>query len=358
MPLKTNSLIEALNADCALIFSPENRYYFTAFESSDGLLAVTNSGSLFFTDSRYIEAARLTVSPSIEVRESRSDVYSQLRDYLLSRNVRTIALEAERITVAQYNSLLKNENLSSFEFICDTSLDTAISDMRAVKDEDELERIKHAQKIAEDALDYVLGLIKPEMTERELGLELDFYMLSHGAQALSFETIAIAGKKTSMPHGVPGDNKIEYGDFVTMDFGAVFDGYHSDMTRTVAVGAVSDKQREIYNIVLDAQTATRETVRAGIKCSEADFAARSVITNAGYGEFFGHGTGHGVGIEIHESPNLSPHSRAVLREGNIVTDEPGIYLPGEFGVRIEDMLYVTADGCINLTSAPHELIVL
>ena len=183
-------------------------------------------------------------------------------------------------------------------------------------------------------------------------------MLSHGAEALSFETIAISGANTSKPHGVPTDKKVEYGDFVTMDYGAVVNGYHSDMTRTVAVGAMSDEQKKVYDTVLRAQLSALGVLKSGLKCADADRAARDVITEAGYGEFFRHSTGHGVGVEIHEKPNLSPRSDATLETGNIVTVEPGIYIPGKFGVRIEDMAYITESGCKNLTNAPKEPLIL
>ena len=223
---------------------------------------------------------------------------------------------------------------------------------------DEVECIKKAQAIAEEAFEYILTFIKPGVTEKQIALELDFYMLSHGAEALSFETIAVTGKKTSMPHGVPDDTVVESGDFITMDFGAVYKGYHSDMTRTVAVGSVSDEQRKIYENVLQAQKSALSLLRAGEACQKADAAARDIISNAGYGKFFGHGTGHGVGVEIHEEPNLSPNYESPLKVGNVVTVEPGIYLPGKFGVRIEDMALITEDGYENLTKTPKELIVI
>jgi Xaa-Pro aminopeptidase len=196
--------------------------------------------------------------------------------------------------------------------------------------------------------------------KEEEGREASFAQTaaSKEAEALSFDTIAVSGKNSSMPHGVPSDKAVEDGDFITMDFGAVVDGYHSDMTRTVAVGFVTDEQRLVYDTVLKAQCASLDVIRAGVSCFDADKAARDVIVNAGYGEYFGHGTGHGVGVEIHESPNLSPRSISVLETGNIVTVEPGIYLPGKFGVRTEDMVFVTADGCENLTKSQKSLIVL
>ena len=183
-------------------------------------------------------------------------------------------------------------------------------------------------------------------------------MLKNGADALSFDTIAVSGKNSSMPHGVPTDKKIEKGDFITMDYGAVCDFYHSDMTRTVAVGEVSSKQIEVYETVLKAQEEAFRVMKAGVPCKDVDKAARDTIVNAGYGEYFGHGLGHGVGVEIHELPSLNPSSGAILEVGNIVTNEPGIYLPGEFGVRIEDMALITEDGYENLTLSEKKLIVL
>ena len=237
-------------------------------------------------------------------------------------------------------------------------MDEAVNELRRAKNQQEKEKILAAQAIAEKAFDHALGLIREGVTEREVALTLDFFMLRNGAEAVSFETIAVSGKNSSMPHGVPSNKKIEKGDFLTLDFGAVVDGYHSDMTRTVAIGEVSSKQAEIYETVLKAQLASLETLRAGVSCKEADAAARDIIVSAGYGEFFGHGTGHGVGIEIHEQPRLSPKSSQTLIAGDVVTVEPGIYLPGEFGVRIEDMAFITENGFENLTKSPKSLIII
>ena len=237
-------------------------------------------------------------------------------------------------------------------------LENTINQLRSVKTSDEIESIKKAQAIAEEAFNHILTFIKPGVTEKQIALELDFYMLSHGAEALSFETIAVTGEKTSMPHGVPDDVIVKEGDLVTMDFGAVYKGYHSDMTRTVAVGKASDEQKKIYDVVLSAQKNALSVLKKGLPCAEADKAARSIIEEAGYGEYFGHGTGHGVGVEIHEGPNLSPRSTQKLQAGNVVTVEPGIYIPEKFGVRIEDMALITEKGYENLTSSPKELIIL
>lgn len=338
------------NVDGALIVSPESRRYFTGFNASDGFLFITKSGSVFLTDSRYIEAAKNKII-CCEVEEQKG----KLMDYAKRFNCKVLAVEADRLTVTQLKNLRKALHGIKLTTV---STDKIIDSFRAVKNEAEIENICKAQRIAEAAFDHILGFIKVGATEKEVALELDHYMLSHGADGLSFETIAISGANTSKPHGVPTDKKIEHGDFVTMDYGAVVNGYHSDMTRTVAVGAASDEQKKIYKIVFEAQLAVLRVLKNGVKCSDADKAARDVITEAGYGEYFRHSTGHGVGIEIHEKPFISPKSTATLRSGNVVTDEPGIYIPGKFGVRIEDMALITENGCKNLTKAPKELIII
>lgn len=338
------------NVDGALIVSPENRRYFTGFDASDGFLFITKSGSVFLTDSRYIEAAKDKII-CCEVEEQKG----KLMDYAKRFNCKVLAVEADRLTVTQLKNLRKALHGIKLTTV---GTDKTIDSFRAVKNEAEIENICKAQRIAEAAFDHILGFIKVGVTEKEVALELDHYMLSHGADSLSFETIAISGANTSKPHGVPTDKKIEHGDFVTMDYGAVVNGYHSDMTRTVAVGAASDEQKKIYKIVFEAQLAVLRVLKNGVKCSDADKAARDVITEAGYGEYFRHSAGHGVGIEIHEKPFISPKSTATLRSGNVVTDEPGIYIPGKFGVRIEDMALITENGCKNLTKAPKELIII
>ena len=204
----------------------------------------------------------------------------------------------------------------------------------------------------------MLNFIKPGVTEKEIGLCLDYYMLRNGAEGLSFDTIALTGANTSLPHGVPGESVVKDGDFVLMDYGATYDGYHSDMTRTVCVGKPTEKMEQVYNTVLEAQLKSLEFIKAGVSGSDADKVARDIITNAGYGKMFGHSLGHGVGMEIHETPNASPSSKHIFEENMIVTVEPGIYIPDEFGVRIEDFVIVTADGCENMTKAKKSLISL
>lgn len=352
---KIKSLQKILkNSDEAiLISSPENRRYFTGFPSSDGFLIVTGDDAVLFTDSRYIEAAQKTAlcRASLVTKASK-----EIKFYFENKGITKILTERERLTVETADFLKKA--FRPCRVVPSKILEKKINELRTVKSPEEVDCIKKAQAIAEEAFSHILTFIKPGVTEKSIALELDFYMLSHGAEALSFETIAVTGKKTSMPHGVPDNTVVKQGDFVTMDFGAVYKGYHSDMTRTVAVGSVSPEQKKIYEIVLAAQKSALEILKKGVPCKTADAAARNIIKEKGYGEYFGHGTGHGVGIEIHETPNLSPASEAVLESGNIVTVEPGIYIPGKFGVRIEDMALITDEGFENLTRAPKELIIL
>ncbi len=342
------------NGYCALIIAPENRKYFTGFDSSDGFLLVSRDRSVFITDGRYIEAAEKQISNSEVVLLGKT--YPQIAEILGEMSCSHLLVESTRMTVATYNSLkgvLKTTKIST-----DSTLDTLINTLRSIKTENEVESIVKAQRIAEDAFNHILKFIKPGVTEKEISLELDFFMLRNGGEALSFETIAVSGKNSSMPHGVPSDKIIENGDFITMDFGTVINGYHSDMTRTIAVGFATDEMKNVYNTVLKAQINCLNNIKAGITCKDGDEFARSVIRDAGYGQYFTHSTGHGVGVEIHEFPNLSPASPSTLQVGNIVTVEPGIYIPEKFGVRIEDMAFITADGCRNLTNAPKDLIIL
>ena len=350
---KFNSILKT-DCDAIIITSPENRRYFTGFNSSAGYLIITKKEAVFFTDSRYIEAATSKITACKSLLLKRID--DTIVPYLKELNIKNIYLETERLTVAELYSLKKSFSFCNVE--AKEEVDEVINNLRAIKTDYEVECIKKAQKIAEDAFSHILTFIKEGVTEKEIALELDFYMLSHGAEAVSFETIAVSGKNSSMPHGVPSDKKIEKGDFITMDFGAMYNGYHSDMTRTVIVGEPSEKQKEVYETVLKAQKASLAVLKNGVTGFDADKVGRDIIDAKGYKENFGHGTGHGVGVEIHESPNLSPFSKATLQKGNVVTVEPGIYIPNEFGVRIEDMALITEDGFINLTNCEKELIIL
>lgn len=337
----------------ALVTDPVTRRYLTGFSASDGLLLIAPESACFCTDSRYIEAARASINENFcTVKEG----YDGLSALCKALHIKTIWLES-RITLAEARRWQTALPRVYFD-LWGKRLDRLLRELRMCKSPAEVEAITRAQRIAEAAYSQITETITEGMTERDLALRLDIAMLQGGAEAVSFETIAVAGENGSKPHGVPGERKLHRGDLITMDFGAVAEGYHSDMTRTVALGDPGPKQRELYEIVLAAQAAGLAALGPGLHCKAADNAAREVIKAAGYGPQFRHGTGHGVGLEIHEGPSLAPRSRDILRPGMVVTVEPGIYLPGECGLRIEDMAVITEDGARNLTRSPKELLVI
>ena len=353
--MKIKELAAKLKAnEAALIITEENRFYFTGFNSSNGYLFVTKNGGTFITDSRYIEAAKETVKDCRVLLEA--SVSKQLNELIKEENIKKLLLENTRVSV--YDASRYKGYFKGVEVPMGNELDTYISELRMIKTPEEKETLIKAQRIAESAFKKVLPLIKPGVAERDIAIEFDYLLRKGGAKEVSFETIVVSGVNSSKPHGVPSEKLIENGDFVTMDFGALYKGYHSDTTRTVAVGKVSDEMKKVYDTVLKAQLAGVEAIKAGIKGSELDAVCRDIIKDAGYGHAFGHATGHGVGVEIHEEPYASPSYDKVLRAGNTVTVEPGIYLEGKFGVRIEDTLYVTDNGSENFVTLDKELIVL
>ncbi len=340
--------------DCVLIGSDINRRYFSGMKSSAGYILAFKEKAYLIIDFRYIEKAKKTVKKCEVVLLN--SFKNQARDLMALHNAKVVGIESEKVTISELEGLKRT--FEGYELEFSNSLSNAITELRAVKSKSEIAKIECAQNIAEKAFEHVLNIIKPGRTEKEIALELDFFMQKNGAEAISFDTIVLTGKNTSLPHGVPSDNKIEAGDFILMDFGAVCDGYHSDMTRTVCVGAPDEEQQLVYNIVAEAQNKALCSVKAGIKGNELDKLARDVIIKEGYGEYFGHSLGHGVGMEIHESPNASPSSESVLKENMILTIEPGIYIPDKFGVRIEDFVIIKKDGCHNITKITKKLICL
>lgn len=320
------------------------RQYLTGFESSDGLLLITPERAVLAMDSRYFEAASLAVTDA-EV------VPYDARFYALVCEQKRVLTEYQ-LTFSRFGEL--SRALTDCKLEPSALLSNTLIALRSVKDEEELRRLRASQALTDAAFAHVCDILRPGLTERQVALELEFFMRKNGAQSAAFETIVLTGAHGSMPHGVPDDREICNGDLVTMDFGARLDGYCSDMTRTVSVGTPDPFAAELYDIVLSAQTAALGVIRAGVAKKEADAAARNLITAAGYGEYFGHATGHGVGLEIHEAPNLSPRAEGFLAPGNVVTVEPGIYVPGKAGVRIEDFVFVTPSGCENLTKSPKE----
>lgn len=342
--------------EAALITSDINRRYFTGMRSSAGTLVVFPDSAYLIIDFRYIEKARATVTDcDVILQQSGGGLYRQIDELCEKHGVETISVEADTMTLKDADQL--SEELDTMLDMSDSLCDI-IGSLRRVKTRGELEKMIAAQRIAEKGLDHMYSFIKEGMTEKEIQLELDYYMLSHGAEALSFDTIALSGVNTSMPHGVPSDKKVKKGEFILLDFGAVVDGWHSDMTRTFCLGEPTDFMRQVYDIVLKAQLAGIAAVKAGMKGSDVDNISRSIISEAGYGDQFGHSLGHGVGMEIHESPYASPSSDDILEAGSVVTVEPGIYIEGKFGIRIEDFVIVTENGCENMTAAEKQLIII
>lgn len=343
-------------ADSALIISGTNRRYFTDFVSSLGYLLATRKKSYLLVDFRYGEAARKQAKECTVVEYKK--LSETLKELIKENSLKNIMFEGSAFTLNDSEKMEKLINDAGAKAIKSDELDKIIERMRIVKTADEVEKIRQAQRLTEQSLKETLKLIKEGVTERELALELEFKMRKAGADGVSFDLIVITGKKTSMPHGIPGNEKVKKGDFITFDIGATVDGYHSDMTRTVAFGEVSREQKRVYNTVLQAQLNGLSAVKDGVTCGEVDNTARSYIYQAGFEGYFGHSTGHGVGLDIHEMPFVSPNSETVLHNGMVITVEPGIYIPDKFGVRIEDMAVVTNDGCINLATFPKELIIL
>lgn len=342
-----------MTVDAALITEDVNRRYFTGMKSSAGTVLVTREKAYLIIDFRYIEKAQKTVKDAEVIMQEK--LYDQLNGLLEKHGCKTLAIENQTVTVAQLKTLKERLNV---EIDDSDSLSKAIDALRIVKSQDEIDKIIKAQRIAEAAFEDVLNFIKPGVSEREVQLHMDYYMLAHGAESLSFDTIAVSGPNTSLCHGVPTDRRVNSGEFFLMDFGATYEGYHSDMTRTVCVGKPTEKMEKIYAIVLDAQLKALSAIKAGASGKEIDKVARDVISEAGYGEAFGHSLGHGVGMNIHETPNASPSSSHIFEKNMIVTVEPGIYLPDEFGVRIEDFVIIKENGCENMTLAPKNLISL
>ncbi len=227
-----------------------------------------------------------------------------------------------------------------------------------VKTEKEIESISKAAEIGDACFEHILEFIKIGMTEKAVADEIERFLFSHGATGLAFDTICVSGERTNLPHGEPSDKIIEFGDFVTMDLGAIVDGYCGDMTRTIAMGSVTEEQKKVYEVVLKAQTEACKAIKSGVKCFDVDKVARDIITEAGFGDYFIHGLGHGVGTLVHESPTLNSKSDEILAENMVVTIEPGIYIPNKFGVRIEDLAIVTSFGIINKVKSKKELIIL
>ncbi len=336
------------------IQSPVNRRYLTDFPSSAGCVLVTKNQSYFFTDFRYLEKAKQQVK-TCEVKEFlgfSKTVLPTLQQACLEQ----LFVETESTGFRAFRTL---QTVAQGVEISDSDkLDTLLEEMRMIKTSGELAKIREAQRLTDETYTYILDRISAGRSEIDIMLDMEFFMRKQGSQGVSFDFIVVSGKNSSLPHGIPTNKLVESGDFITMDFGGVVDGYHSDMTRTVAVGSVNDHQRLVYETVLQAKKKAMESIAPNTICKDVDKVARDLIDHAGFQGCFGHGLGHGVGLEIHESPNFNTRCETLLQPGMVLTVEPGIYLENQFGVRIEDMVEITCDGYTNFTKSTDELIVL
>ena len=342
------------NTTAALITSEVNARYFTGFSFTDGAVLITKDDAYLLCDFRYIEAAEKSASPDVTVIKF-NKLYDTINDIILNKNIKSILIEEESVTLAR---LAVMRSRVSAELLFEDGLSAKIRAIRMIKTADEIADITMAQRITERALTELLNIVKPGVTERKLSVELEHLIHVYGGERVAFELITIAGANTSLPHGVPGAYAVREGDFVTFDIGSVYNGYHSDMTRTYAVGHATDHMREIYDIVYQAHQKAAEMIVAANTTADVDIAARRYIEEKGYGEYFGHSTGHGVGLDIHEDPRVYRTDTTVLKNNMVITDEPGIYLPGEFGVRIEDMVVVSGKESYSLAKLPKELLIL
>ncbi len=352
---KTSRLLSLLppTADGFLLTSEINQRYISDFAFSDGYVLVTRNKSYIITDFRYAEAAEAH-SNLFDIVIPSSSMLLEVVALLAENNVKTLCVEDGSLSHADY--IRFSEKFDNVSLIGGTRI---LDEMRQVKTDDELQKIKEAQRLTDMAFSHILGYITPSATEIDVALELEFFMRKNGADGIAFDTISVSGKSSSMPHGTPQNKRLESG-FLTLDFGATLDGYCSDMTRTVVLGVADNEMKKLYNTVRSAQKAGIEMLREGVSGFECDRAARDIINTAGYEGCFGHGLGHGVGMYIHESPRLSPSAdpKILLTRGNVVTVEPGIYIPGKYGCRIEDMLAITENGSLNFTESTKELIEL
>ncbi|MEF3328343.1 Xaa-Pro peptidase family protein [Oceanobacillus oncorhynchi] len=343
--------LEENKADAIIIDSPYNRRYLTNFTGTAGTALITADKALFITDFRYTEQAAEQAA-AFEIIEHKQGMIQEIANQIDKLGVKRLAFEKNYTTYSQFETY---QNQFSQELI---PVEGIVEALRMIKTPDELEIMKKAAKIADDAFAHIQSFIEPGVKEIDISNELEFFMRRQGATSSSFDTIVASGLRSALPHGVASDKQMAEGELVTLDYGALYEGYCSDITRTVAVGEISAALREIYDIVLEANLRGVKGTKAGMSGKEADALTRDYITEKGYGDRFGHSTGHAVGMEVHESPGLSARSEAILEPGMVVTVEPGIYVPGVGGCRIEDDIVITKDGNERLTFAPKELIQL
>lgn len=343
--LQTNEI------DGILITSPYNRRYVSNFTGTAGAVLVTETEAIFITDFRYTTQAA-EQAKGFTIIEHTKSMEEEIARQIVQLDIKQLGFEAEHVT---YDTFTRYEQLFAAELV---GIKQIIETIRIKKTEEEIAILKEAASIADKAFDHILDVIKPGVREIDVANELEFYMRKLGATSSSFDIIVASGDRSALPHGVASEKKIKNGELVTLDFGALYQGYCSDITRTVAVGDISDELRNIYDVVLEAQKLGVAGLKPGMTGKEADALTRDYITEKGYGDYFGHSTGHGIGLEVHEGPSLSMRSSIVLEPGMVVTVEPGIYIPEVGGCRIEDDVVLTETGKDVLTTAPKSLITL
>jgi len=352
---KLTNLRKVLNEealDAILITSPINRRYLTNFTGTAGVAIISEEKAIFITDFRYTEQAEEQIA-DFEIVEHTSLIHEEIHNQLKQHNIQKLGFEQSHVTFAQYTSFKKY-----FDGIELVPVSNIVENLRIIKSDEEIKIMEKAAEIADKAYEHILSYIKPGVKEIDIANELEFYMRKLGATSSSFDIIVASGHRSALPHGVASEKEITSGELVTMDFGALYEGYCSDITRTVAVGEINDQLREIYDVVLKAQELGVEGIKPGMTGVEADALTRDYITEKGYGKYFGHSTGHGLGMEVHEAPGLSFRSETTLLPGMVVTVEPGIYIPEVGGCRIEDDIVITDTGNKRLTKSDKELIIL
>ncbi|QIL45596.1 aminopeptidase P family protein [Vagococcus coleopterorum] len=334
-----------------LVTSPYNLRYVSGFTGTTGLAVITMEEAYFITDFRYTEQVAKQCE-GYTIIENKVPIFQEMANLVAEKNIETMAFESDHMSFSTYKLI---EGLVDVPLI---PVSGVIEELREVKEADEVATIRKACEISDAAFTHILGYIKAGMTEIQVANELDFYMRSLGATSVSFDTIVASGKRSAMPHGVASDKVIEQGDMITLDYGCYYNGYVSDMTRTIALGDPGEELKEIHQRVLDAQLKVNEAAKAGMTGIELDYVARGYFEELGCAEAFGHSTGHGIGLEIHEGPNVSRVADKKFVPGNVITNEPGLYYPGLGGCRIEDDLLITENGVEILTKSPKELIII
>lgn len=352
--------MEQEGLDAILIADRYNVRYFSCFTGDTAYLYISGKRKILMTDSRYTTWANSEVKDFEVFQVDRNVSYAQKTAQLMEEGaVERIGFENTKMLYSDVMKFQKESEVDGeVQKVQWIPLDGRLDVLRQIKDTQELESIARAEAIGDEAFSHIIGQLSVGMTEQEAAWEIETAMRRGGADGLSFETIAVFGERTAMPHAIPGKRKLQTNEFVVMDFGCIYEGYCSDMTRTVVVGQADKQQRKIYETVLQAQTKALSMVKAGLKACDVDEAARQVIADAGYGEYFGHGLGHSVGLYIHESPALAPKDETILVENMLETVEPGIYIPDFGGVRIEDLIVIKKDGYKNLTGSTKELLEL